>query len=170
MPPSRLTHSAPLPDACRLPLSSRVALVKLDTVIAARGEYDYRILEHVDSGRLRWVFDLATKPGGMRDLRFWNREVSAFAATEGAELAAVRAADPRSVVNAILGGSQEFQPGEICLLLGISRPTLRQLRGEMTATGRKRFPRAGLEQFLKRRLLLRKPTPTSHQPVANHHS
>lgn len=141
------------PVAFRLPLSPRVPLVKLDTVIAARGENSQIIERYVDQGRLCWVFNVSVNPKGIRDLRFWTREVSAFAAAQCDELAAIHAADLRSVLNEILGDRQEFQPGDICLLLGIRRPTLMQLRAELLATGRQSFLRAGLERFLKRRLL-----------------
>jgi hypothetical protein len=152
---SSLIAFGPVPSlvAFRLPLSPRVPLVKLDTVIAARGENAHIIEKYVEQGRLRWVFNVAVKLHGMRDLRFWNREVSAFAATQRDELAAIHAADLRAVLNEILGDRQEFPPGDICLLLGIRRATLMRLRDELLAPGGHSFPRAGLERFLKRRLL-----------------
>jgi len=153
MSSSPLSAPSPSPVAYRLPLSPRVPLVKLDTVIAARGENSQIIEKHVDRGRLCWVFNVSVKPKGIRDLRFWTREVSAFAAAQRDELAAIHAADVRSVLNEILGDREEYQPGDICLLLGIRRPTLRQLRRELLATRQSCFSRAGLEQFLKRRLL-----------------
>ena len=150
---SPLSAPTPSPVAYSLPLSPRVPLVKLDTVIAARGENSQRIEKYVDQGRLCWVFNVSVKQQGIRDLRFWIREVAAFAAAQRDELAAIHAADVRSVMHEILGDRQEFQPGDICLLLGIRRPTLMQLRAELHATRQPCFPRAGLEQFLKRRLL-----------------
>ncbi len=143
----------PSPVTYLLPLSPRVPLVKLDTVIAARGENSQIIEKHVDRGRLCWVFNVSVKQKGIRDLRFWTREVSAFAGAQRDELAAIHAADVHSVLNEIMGDRQEFQPGDICLLLGIRRPTLMQLRAELHATRQSRFPRAGLERFLRRRLL-----------------
>ena len=144
---------APLLASFHLPLSPRVPLVKLDTVIAARGENGHIIERYVEQGRLRWVFNVAVKLHGMRDLRFWSREVSAFAASQREELAALHAADVRSVLNEILGDHLEFLPGDICLLLGISRATLMRLRDELHAPGGHSFSRAGLEHFLKQRLL-----------------
>jgi hypothetical protein len=125
----------------------------LDTVIAARGENSHIIEKYVDRGRLCWVFNVSVKLKGIRDLRFWTREISAFASAQRDELAAIHAADVRSVLNEILGDRAEFQPGDICLLLGIRRPTLMRLRAELLATRQQCFPRAGLERFLKRRLL-----------------
>lgn len=142
---------APLLAPLHLPLSPRVPLVKLDTVIAARGEPGHIIEKYVDQGRLCWVFNVAVKLHGMRDLRFWSREVFAFAAMLREELAALHAAHISSVLKEILGDRQEFSPGDICLLLGISRATLMRLRHELLAPGGHNFPRIGLEQFLIRR-------------------
>lgn len=142
-----------LADNIQLLLSPRVPLVKMDTVIAARGEFAEAIKKHVDRGHLRWVFNVATKPRSIRDLRFWNREVSAFTATQRGELAALRSTDPAAVVNEILGDKQQFGPGEVCLLLNIRRPSLMKLRPELMGGRRQIVPRRGLERFLKRRLL-----------------
>lgn len=153
MAPSSLSDPSPSPVAFRLPLSPLVTLVKLDTVIAARGENSQVIERHVDRGRLCWVFNVSVNPKGNRDLRFWTREVLAFAAAQRDELAAIHRADVRSVLNEIMGDHREFQPGEICLRLGIRRATLMRLRVELLCTRQQCFSRAGLERFLKRRLL-----------------
>ena len=146
--------NAPFVPIIRLPLSPRVPLVKLDTVIAARGEQPHAIQEHVDKGTLRWVFNLAAKTGGgQRDLRFWNREVSVFAAGQFAEHAALRHAGADEVIREILGQHKEFRSGEICLLLGICRMSLRRLRGELGRASGIRVQRGPLEHFLKRRLV-----------------
>lgn len=152
-----LTHEPPaagaLPGSVRLLLSPRVPLVKMDTVIAACGEIADIIHGHVEKGRLRWVFNVATNPSGIRDLRFWNREVSAFSSSQRSELAALREATVQSVVDRILGVTPRLTSGQVCLLLGIRRPTLMDLRQELQGDGREFFPRRGLERFLKRRLL-----------------
>ena len=150
-----ITAFAPVssPIAFRLPLSARAPLVKLDTVIAARGENAHVIEKFVEEGRLRWVFNVAVKAHGMRDLRFWSREVSAFAASQRDELAAIHGADLRAVVNEILGDRRQFSSGDMCLLLGVRRATLMRLRGALLAPCGHLFPRAGLESFLKRRLV-----------------
>lgn len=141
------------PAAFRLPLSPRVPLVKIDTVIAARGESADVIRAHIEKGKLRWIFNLAAPKTAIRDLRFWNREISAFACAERSALDAVATTNNRAVVKEILGESQTFRPGEVCLLLGISRPTLMQLRRELRAGHGDTVSRKALEQFLTRRLL-----------------
>src|ERR1700743_3592173 len=79
-PPSSPPPAAPRQSLLQLPLNQRVPLVKLDTVIAARGENADTIYAHVDNGELHWGFNLASNPGAeIRDLRFWSREVRAFA-------------------------------------------------------------------------------------------
>ena len=159
MMPMNTSSTSSVPNASfvpivRLPLSPRVPLVKLDTVIAARGEYPYAINAHVESGTLRWVFNLAVKPGGSpRDLRFWGREVSVFAAGQFAEHAALRSAGVDEVIGEILGVREKFRSGEVCLLLGICRPALKPLRKELGRSYGYVFQRDALEQFLKRRLL-----------------
>lgn len=148
------TPGVPVIPIIRLPLSPRVPLVKLDTVVAARGEYPYTIHAHVEAGTLRWVFNLATRPGSTsRDLRFWSREISAFAAGQFAEHAALRRAGIEEVLDAILGCREEFHTGETCLLLGVRRPTLKLLRKELGRSSGELFRRDVLEQFLKRRLV-----------------
>jgi hypothetical protein len=143
----------PHPGGLQMILHPRVPLVKMDTVIAARGEPANVIHAHWEQGRLRWVFNLAPNPAGIRDLRFWSREISVFAANARAELTAIRHADPASVVNEILGWNECFRPTDVCLLLGIRRPTLALLRHALQAERTPAISRRGLEQFLKRRLL-----------------
>lgn len=144
----------PAHDAIRVPLSPRVPLVKLDTVIAASGKHDYNINGHVNSGTFRWVFNMAPNPrGANRDLRFWNREVSVFANGQVSAHAALRRAGADDVVEQILGQNAEFQSGEVCLLLNVRRNALTTLRREMGHAGGETFQRRELEELLKRRLL-----------------
>jgi hypothetical protein len=140
----------PIFEPLRLRLSARVPLLKIDTVVAACGENAEIIKRHVEKGRLRWVFNVAVKPEGIRDLRFWNREISAFTDSERNELDELSKAETDTVIASILGQTEEFQPGEVCLLLGVRRPTLLTLE---LPRRRKKFNRQGLEQFLKARLL-----------------
>jgi len=146
-----LSPAAP-PGPLQLSLSPRISLVKLDTVIAARGEYAQMISAHVDRGTLRWVFNVAANPSGIRDLRFWTREVAAFASGRLAEHVALRHLPVDAVIDEILGGVQQFHSGDVCLLLGIRRPTLLALRDELLTAGRQYFQRRALAAFLKRRL------------------
>jgi len=148
-----MASAAPHQPPLRISLSQRVPLVKLDTVIAARGENADTIYARVEDGTLRWVFNLASNPGGdIRDLRFWTREVQAFAVADDAARRRLQELNPGEVIQQILGERKNFHSGEVCLLLGIRRPTLMLLRPELKGEGRQFFSRAGIEQFLKRRL------------------
>jgi hypothetical protein len=150
--PAPCPPAAP-PEPLRLPLSCRVPLVKVDTVVAARGQHAETVIAQANRGVLRWVFDIcAISDGAARELRFWNREVSLFAAHRCAEHAALRAAPLPSVLREILGDHEQFRSGEVCLLLGIRRPTLTALRDRCLPVGREIFLRRDLERFLTRRL------------------
>lgn len=143
----------PSGDPIHLPLSRRVPLIKMDTVIAARGESADVIHAHVEKGRLHWVFNVAAKPRGVRDLRFWNREIAVFSDTDRSGLTGLATADVHSVVAEILGTAKAFRPTDACLLLGIRRPTLMALRCELGAADSETISRQALERFLIRRRL-----------------
>lgn len=145
--------TASTPGTVQLLLSPRVPLVKLDTVVAARGQHADTVTAQVDRGVLRWVFNMANHDSGNRDLRFWIREVTLFAARQNAEHANLRKAAVPSVLNEILGDREEFRSGEVCLLLGIRRPSFKLVRDELITGGRPGISRQNLEQFLIRRLL-----------------
>ena len=141
------------PPGLRLPLHQRVPLVKLDTVIAACGLRAEAVYARVDNGTLRWVFNLSSRTGsGTRDLRFWNRELAAFATRDPAH-PSLRQMPIAEAVDEIIGPRTQFYAGDVCLLLGIRRPTLQQLRIELQGpvTGQL-YPRPRLEQFLCRRI------------------
>lgn len=135
----------------QLLLSPRVPLVGMDTVVAARGESVHIIEKYVEQGHLMWAFDVAVKQGHKRDLRFWNKEVSPFAARRSEELAVLHKMDVDAVVKDILGDRPTYTPGELCLLLRISRPTLMRLRPELSPHGEQTYLRANIVAFLKRR-------------------
>ena len=137
-----------------LPLSPRATLVKMDTVMAARGEHHYTISRRVNDGTLRWVFNVAVDPAcAVRNLRFWTREVVEFAAGHFNEHKVLRAVNVDKVIGEILGQRQKFSPGEVCMMLGLRRNMLMRLRDQMLTTDREEFPRRVVERFLKRRLL-----------------
>lgn len=153
LPPLAPAADPAAPAVLRLPLNPRVPLVKLDTVIAARGENPEAIYRYVERGTLRWVWNLASQPGGgIRDLRFWNREVHAFANGDEALHARLRRLPPQAVIEEVLGERQQFHAGEVCLLLGIRRPTLMGVRDQLLTAGQPLYQRRNLEQFLQRRL------------------
>lgn len=153
LPPLAPAADPAAPAVLRLPLNPRVPLVKLDTVIAARGENPEAIYRYVERGTLRWLWNLASQPGGgIRDLRFWNREVHAFANGDEALHARLRRLPPQVVIEEVLGERQQFHAGEVCLLLGIRRPTLMGVRDQLLTAGQPLYQRRNLEQFLQRRL------------------
>jgi hypothetical protein len=143
------------PAVTGLPMHPHAPLVALDTVIAARGQDADTITGHADKGVLRWVFNVAVNPGGtVRELRFWTREVALYAARQGDGHEALRSSNAGMVIAEILGDRKHYRPGEVCLLLGIRRPTLLSLRRQLPRCGNySKFPRATLEKFLKRRLV-----------------
>ena len=112
------------------------------------------VLEMVDTGELRWVFDVATRAPGAtrRELRFWLGELLAPGAHTDKSA--------RDVVEAVVGHevSPELRSHTVCNLLRVARPHLRrlavtgELRGDVN--GRVRWiERASLCQFLERRLV-----------------
>jgi hypothetical protein len=62
------------------------------------------------------------------------------------------------VLREILGLRSHFRSGELCMLLSISRPTLKRLRRQLGGRLQRRgsswtsFERAGVEEFLRERL------------------
>jgi len=134
----------------RLALSQRSPLLKTAVVAAHRGISTREIYEEVAAGTLRWVFNLATSgKGAMPDYRFWSHEIA------GEDVHRVRV---ETVIREILGMRGQFRSGELCILLSISRPTLKLLRAQLGGRLGRRgsacayFERAGVERFLRNRL------------------
>lgn len=133
-------------------LHHRAVLIKIDSVMDLTGRCADEIYELVDGPSLlapgfRFVFNVATEPNGIRDLRFWTREV--IAPEQTAKISFDRA------ISIILPEKRSQYPaGEVAHLLHVRRPTLMRLRaqlaGRLESTG-SFFPRSGLESFLRSR-------------------
>jgi len=141
------------------------AFCGVETVSCVTGlsiEHVYEMIEH---GRLIWVWNTSIGAGARRELRFWSREINDPASVVSFKLdAVIHAAVPfRSHVS---GQHDGLRAWEFRHLLRLSKPTLTGLREELgiSGTGRNLFiPRAGIEQFLRRRWIggakKRKPAP-----------
>jgi len=134
----------------RVALGLRSPLVKTAVVSAHRSITTREIYEEIADGRLRWVFNVASSGKGiMPDYRYWSREI----AGENVRLMRVD-----TVLREILGLRSHFRSGELCMLLSISRPTLKRLRRQLGGRLQRRgssytsFARAGVEEFLRERL------------------
>lgn len=112
------------------------------------------VLEMVDTGELRWVFDVASNADGStrRELRFWLGELLAQDAQVDRTV--------QEVVAAVVGHElvPQLRGHTVCNLLRVARPHLRrlavtgELRGDVT--GRVRWvERPSLCEFLERRLV-----------------
>lgn len=134
-----------------LSISQRTVLVTLDMVRAVRGVDADTITAQVDAGELRWVWDVSTGEGAIRELRFWAKEIIAPEFCAG--LKATKA------VAEILGSDRARWRGvEIAQLLLVSRPQIFRLHesGELrgaVVSGTLYVDRAALEKFLARRLV-----------------
>jgi hypothetical protein len=125
-------------------------LVHLETVAAVKGMPLDRVYQAVDDGELLWVFNLATKPGGLRELRVWSAELMN---------PSVRQLPLEQALARIIGtGRARLRGTELNLLLAISRPHLlrlcrtRQLRFQIEAHTRW-VARDSLAAFLQKRWL-----------------
>lgn len=108
-----------------LAIHQRTVLVDMATVRAHLGVDADTVAARIESGELRWVFDLALglKPPGpkgkKRELRFWSRELIAPETCPDNE---------RDALAAILGNhSLGWRGTEIATLLLVSRPTVRKM-------------------------------------------
>jgi hypothetical protein len=127
-------------------LNQRTVLLNVNSVMDVRGVSADAVYNMADE--LQWVWNVAVDPAAkIRNLRFWVREVITPETTRNLNLATVLAL--------ILGERKNFQAGEVCHLLRVRRPTLlnlrRQLSGKMQTCGGAIFPREGLFNFLKAR-------------------
>lgn len=147
----RANYKLNLPDAAGNPrgaggygISPRVCLLPLSTVRAVRGCDAETVFALVDSGQLRWAFDLSARQSGTRELRFFRDEV--FGDSE-------HGATPESVIGKILGDRSAWSRGAIEIGWTISAQAISRLvRSGEIAEANKRLTRASLAAFLKRRL------------------
>lgn len=120
-------------------------LVNLHFVRAAKALTSERVFELVDSGRLRWVFNVSPVGKKLRDLRFLAEEVVGSLNCAGLTV--------DDALGFILGHKQTFRPGEIETQWIVSHQTIMRLRkaGEIEQINGC-LTRASLAEFLRRRL------------------
>ncbi len=140
-----------------LSLHQRTVLVTTETARAALGVDAETLMTRVESGGLRWVFDVSAVDGGPRDgrlreLRFWVREIIAPETT--------RTLTPAQVVEQVVGtpSREHLRSGEVAHLLLVSDPHVGRLwqRGMLPGViaGRAlKLRRDGLVKFLNERLV-----------------
>jgi len=136
----------------------RITLVHAEVVATMRGISRESVYELVDGagdgdlGAFVWVFNVCASPG-LRELRFWSRELH--------EPLSVRGFDLEEVIRQIVP-RRDALPGQFCGLpnwqvrdlLRVSRATLMELRDELDTVqykGGLYVPRESLENFFRRR-------------------
>lgn len=135
-----------------LPFSALTQLIPLETVRSMRGLSGEAIMEDVDSGKLRFVWDVSVKGerATVREWRFWLLELTA--PTTIAELS------PSAGIARILGEHRKIWRGtEIAQMLLVSRPHIHRLNRCRELPAQKRghtlyINRPAMERFLTRRL------------------
>jgi hypothetical protein len=152
-------EGAPAGGQLWLPLHEGTVMVTMDTVRAALGLNAERVLEKVESGRLRWVWDISLRRqsaglgagGSVRELRFWVCELVAPEWCH--ELA------PQQTLALILGGRREhWRATEVMQWLLCSRAVVKRLVDADQLSGPKLgrarwISRESLAGFLERRLV-----------------
>lgn len=134
-----------------LSISQRTVLVTCDMVRAALGVDADTVTAKVDAGELRWVWNVSTGAGAVRELRFWAKEII--------EPATVARLSVFSALNLILGTERTRWRGvEIQHLLLVSRPQIFRLHKEgdlpgEIVSGTLWVARAALKRFLTSRLI-----------------
>jgi hypothetical protein len=147
-------HKPNLPPLTEMFISPRVRLVSIGMVRTIRGCDADTVLKCVEDAThpnfLRWVFNVAVKPAGIRNLRFWRDELAGNVD---------KWAEPKTVIEKILGDRHSFPRRELAASWSLSRVTISRLvrAGELVeVAGRKgqarEVTRASLAAFLKRRL------------------
>lgn len=126
-------------------------LATLNTVRLLRGLSTEAVLALVESGQLRWVFNIATSGRTARELRFWPRELK--------EPGSVAKLAPALVVNELLGTQRtQFRGSEVADFLCASRQLIQRLHQGRQIAGRieghtRWITRQSLAEFLNRRLI-----------------
>jgi len=143
--------------ALALSLSQRTVLVTMETVRAVLGLDAETITQRVDSGELRWVFDVSAvtaeaQGSGLRELRFWSKELIAPEFCRGVT--------PDQAADQIVGMTTRewLRSGEVAHILLVSDPHVGRLwqRGFLSGeiTGRSlKLRRASLITWLQSRLI-----------------
>jgi len=139
--------------ALDLGLHQRTVLVTTETARAALGVDAETVWTRVDSGTLRWVWNVSAAGGPLRELRFWARELVAPDACRDLDL--------DHVVNQVVGmESREYlRSGEVAHLLLVSDPHVGRLwkAGALPGliAGRTlKLRRDGLVKFLQERIVV----------------
>jgi hypothetical protein len=128
----------------------RIVFVTLSVVRIMRGCDAETVLKCIGDGTnpqcLRWVFNVAVNGNNSkrRELRFWREEIWGNAS---------KWTEPQIVIGEILGARQSFPRGEIEVQWLLGHNTISRLvrAGELTEVNHE-LPRAGLAEFLERRL------------------
>jgi hypothetical protein len=103
-----------------IPIAARTVLVTTETVRAAKGVDADTIHALVDNGDLQWVWDISAPGSGIRDLRYWTREIIAPDTTRHLSIT--------TVIGILIGTEKPRLRGyELCQLLLCSRPHLKRL-------------------------------------------
>jgi hypothetical protein len=136
-------------------VNPRSPLAKVDSVCLLTGKPPRVIHAMADGGdlvdgKLIWVWNVASNPGGaIEDRRFWVKEIADAAAVKNLTLA--------EVIDQIVPRTRrEFPAGEVQMLLQVRHNTLLDLRAELQGQLRARcnfYPRAALVNFLYARWL-----------------
>lgn len=130
-----------------LVVAQRTVLLGLETVRARFGCDAESVFAMVESGRLRWVFDVSLEHQiAQRELRFWTGEI---VAPENVARQTVE-----QVIAAIVGRGATVRRGEIERQWVVSAQHVGRLvkAGELTLASMSQITRASLENFLERRL------------------
>jgi len=135
-----------------LPMTARTVLAGVETARALLRVPADVITVWIETGRLRWVWDISVRGGSVRELRFWSRELIAPDTIAGLGAA--------QVIDLIVGAAQRarLHSAEVAQILLCSRPHVMRLvrSGELTGAlnGHARWiDRASLILFFHHRLL-----------------
>jgi hypothetical protein len=110
--------------AATLNLSHRRPLLTVETVVAVLDVDKQDVLEHCDSGRFAWAFDLSTPGSSRRELRVWRGSVLEWRETYGADPAEKI---PEAEVLASIIPPLNPRSSDLARRLAISRDQLRRL-------------------------------------------
>lgn len=142
--------SAATQSSLALAIHQRTVLVPVPVVRAALGVDADTVSAYVESGTIRWAWDIAARRNGIRELRIWARELIQPAS---------RAMQPEEVIDLIVGTRREhLRAVEVAQLLICSRPHVKLLHelGELQgplAGHTQHITRSSLHDFFVRRLV-----------------
>lgn len=132
-------------------ISQRTVFVTGDMVRAALGCDADTITAKVEAGEFRWVWNVSTGTGAVREFRFWAKEIINASATQGLSA--------RQAIAQVLGSDRlRWRGVEIAQLLLVSRPQIFRLHEAHDLPGNivgntLYVERLALETFLLKRLV-----------------